>query len=381
MNATKTYILENIRLDMWNEFMQKIIHKINRKLNIKHEIIYQGILRYFTYVIGITKLTYYIFFPKTKSLMNNKNILISELTFYQVLDTKQIDMIMNIIIKYNRKYRIIIKNKINNYPIPNSINIKVRTSNKNIILNILDIEYKNEFTISKIHYDHLKNMYNKSDSDLNLWICILLLRYRYYGKTKEGMCLCVNILYDFLKEENITDNTLEVFAGSLNSNLKNYCSLFYDIEKYFGSKGSFFTLNLSKCEYKIFVANPPYMAEIIKKTFERIYEVLESCADITVVITVPDWRSQKEYIFDKNIQINVGKKELKRYETEYYGYPLIRNSKYFKYLLFIGDFSYYNFFSDSHRNINIPTLIILLSNKNSDTTIENLKTYIINKIK
>ena len=35
MNATKTYILENIRLDMWNEFMQKIIHKINRKLNFK----------------------------------------------------------------------------------------------------------------------------------------------------------------------------------------------------------------------------------------------------------------------------------------------------------------------------------------------------------
>ena len=36
----------------------------------------------------------------------------------------------------------------------------------------------------------------------------------------------------------------ELYGSAINALSDNYCSLFYDIEKYFGSKGNFFDIEL-----------------------------------------------------------------------------------------------------------------------------------------
>ena len=378
----KFYISENIKLKTWQQFIKDTINNINKKLDkdIKYEILYQGLLRFYTYVIGITQLTTYTFFPNTGDLIFNKNILISELTFYQKLTDFEIDIILKIISKNNHASRKIIKDIMDNMQIPKEMKIINENNNNNIKFNIICDNYNDNVIINKKHYDRLKKMYNGMPEFLDYWICLVLLRYRFYGKDKESICLCVDVIYDFIKEQKVSEKTLEIFAGSLNSALPNYCSLFYDIEQKFGSKGSFFLLDINKCDYNIIVSNPPYIAEIVHMMFEKLLDYLNTCKNSTVFISVPDWRSKTEYSADIDVQINIGLKERKRYDEEYAGYSLIKNSKYFKYVIAIGNLSYYNFFADSRRNINVPTLILVLSNSVDNGFVENFKEFILEKV-
>lgn len=378
----KYYISENVKLTTWQNFIKNTIDGINRNLNksIKYEILYQGLLRFYTFIIGTTPLTNYTFFPNTKDLIDNKNILVGELTFYQKLANDEIDQILRIIATNNHSSRKIIKNTMDSIVVPEDMKIKNTNMGTNIKLNINSGDYQNEVYINKKHYDRLKGLYVGKSEFLDYWICLLLLRYRFYGKEKESICLCMDVVYDFIAHDKLESKSLETFAGSLNSSLNNYCSLFYDIEQKFGSKGSFFLLDINTCEYKIIVANPPYFAEIIHKMFDKLLNYLKTCEDSTVFIVVPDWRSKTEYDRDLDTQINIGLRERKRYDEEYPGYTTIRNSEYFKYLFAIGNLSYYNFFTDTHRNINVPTLIIALSNTNNNKLIEDFRSFLMDKI-
>ena len=38
----------------------------------------------------------------------------------------------------------------------------------------------------------------------------------------------------------------ECFASTINSNTLNFCSLYYDVEKYFGSVGDFFNIDIEE---------------------------------------------------------------------------------------------------------------------------------------
>lgn len=41
------------------------------------------------------------------------------------------------------------------------------------------------------------------------------------------------------------ENQFELFASAINTYTNNYCSLFYDIEQYFGSQGNIFNYKIS----------------------------------------------------------------------------------------------------------------------------------------
>lgn len=193
----------------------------------------------------------------------------------------------------------------------------------------------------------------------------------------ESLCLAIDIFYDFVNRYQLKTKTLEAFAGSLNSSLPDYCSLFYDIEKKFGSKGSFFMMDINNCKYDLILANPPFIAEVIHTMINKLLEYLDRCPNSTVFICIPDWRSNNEYKKDKEFQINLGLKEKKRYDVPYQGYSKLQNSKYYKYVIAVQNLSYYNFFADTRRNINVPTLILVLSNNKDNGVIEKFKKYVI----
>jgi hypothetical protein len=209
----------------------------------------------------------------------------------------------------------------------------------------------------------------------DFWIIILLLRYEFYQDELQGTCLSVNIVYDFIKSNNFEDTTLEAFAGSLNSNLKNYCSLFYDIERYFGSKGSFFKQKPELCIYKIVVANPPYVTGVLDSTANMLIEFMDKCNDITVILTIPDWRSKKEFDNDKNFNISINEKIHERTDELYKSYETVRRSKYFRTVITVGSYQFYDYFHDIKRGIRSNVLFVLLS------TVEPEKNVFINKIK
>jgi hypothetical protein len=100
--------------------------------------------------------------------------------------------------------------------------------------------------------------------------------------------------------------TVEGFASPVNSQILtiskdlNYCSLFYDTDKFYGSLGDFFTTNfINKNVY----ANPPYVLSIMDATAEKI---IEECSNIVgtnnfvrFFITVPEWNNPIPLYYSK----------------------------------------------------------------------------------
>lgn len=384
--SSKMYIIETIRIDAWNFFLKCSVNNF-KDYFAKNDIFFdqkkilQNIINYNTFVIGMDNLNFYVVLPKIKNLVKHQNILMKELeyTIGKNINTHR-DKIMNYIITCNKNAKNKMKQEIDKI-ILQKINAMVSPTNSDKIKLETNV-HPNKFVISKNHYSRLKRMFRGPKEDVDLWICILLLRYRYYTFLKEGISLSVDIIYDYIKKNGHDDISLEAFAGSLNSNLSSYCSLFYDIEKYFGSKGSFLLLN-PNCDYEIIVSNPPYVEEIMTFASVNLIKYFDKCSDtnVFVVVTIPDWRSVSEFESDKNVQVNFSGKQQERIETSYSAYYILRNSKYFRDVFFIGSYQYYNFFKDEKRLINANTLIIFLSTHKNNKYCNELKHYIQKELK
>lgn len=254
---------------------------------------------------------------------------------------------------------------------PTSLDSKVR-------IKVLG-KYANSFTITSKQYEKLNNRFTGKDN-IDLWIATLLLRYRYYSFLKEGISLSIGTIYDFILETGYQDLSLECFAGSLNSNLQNYCSLFYDIEKNFSSLGNFFELEFP-CKYQILVANPPFILESMNELSERLITTMDLCADNTVMfVNIPDWRSESELEPQSEILDTINVLPQKRSTEIYPAYTILRSSSYFAYLIVVGSYEYYNFFQDTKTPINQNVLIICLSKNLNNPIVDISRSYINTKL-
>ena len=148
----------------------------------------------------------------------------------------------------------IINNFIKNKDKFNTSSISVINKNK--------IQYKKfseDFPVNRIKL--LKNILSKKGvKDKNNKISKMFLRYMSIGIRGQQW----NMPFKNYKYLNDRFNIeIEGFASPINSQLikissdKKFCSIFYDTDKYFGSLGNFFDLNISN---KSICVNPPYMS-------------------------------------------------------------------------------------------------------------------------
>jgi len=81
---------------------------------------------------------------------------------------------------------------------------------------------------------------------------------------------------------------LECFASPLNCYLPTYCSAFADTDRFFGSLGSFFHLDLQEGSYQ---ANPPFNEEVMAAMADRIEELLSAstAGALSFAVIVPEW--------------------------------------------------------------------------------------------
>lgn len=224
-----------------------------------------------------------------------------------------------------------LKNKCNN-----AINIlkqfiKSKDYNKKEIViitknnNFYYLEYENykyrlhEKVYNKLH--KLYKLYNNVDKDIDTLIFCLIIRYDILESYNQQ--LAVNLeFYNYLK---INYNVnFELFASPLNCFFDNYCSLFYDIEKYFNSQGNFRNIRLNKGFY---VANPPYDEHIMyKMTLKILKRLYKTKFDLSFIIIIPGWTDteylellkKSQYLIDI---IKVEKKKAKFFD--YYLYKII----------------------------------------------------------
>jgi len=196
------------------------------------------------------------------------------------------------------------------------------------------IEYKlvggiiQNLRIPVVVYEQLKNRYaeycsvNKKDkfcqtNQLDNLVYILLLRYHTInsGAQQFGMPYSVRNKFQSIEFD------FECFASTLNHYLKYYCSMFYDIEKYFMSLGPFQNIDYYRGRY---MANPPYELDLLNGLVNKILYSIENSSlkdkSLTFMFGLPDWeRFNVEFDFINNVK----KSKYKKYELKLppYKYP------------------------------------------------------------
>jgi hypothetical protein len=127
-------------------------------------------------------------------------------------------------------------------------NVNIAVSNKTVSYRCV---YNNtslkQFTISKYLYDHINNAWNMNKSKfpnitsdkLRFVVYLLLLRYDYLFNLKTYQSATHLSIFKHLSSELMTNNSgFELYSSILNNYYHYYCSIFYDLEKYFGSFGT-----------------------------------------------------------------------------------------------------------------------------------------------
>lgn len=201
----------------------------------------------------------------------------------------------------------------------------------------------------------MKNLFIGNKNQFEEYLCCILIRY---------FSLMGNNLNAGVPEEvyQMIDDTykvsIECFASPLNNTFKKFCSLFYDIEKPFGSIGSFFN---QKNMSGFCVANPPFDETFMFMMAEKMIEFLKKSNPLTYFIVIPDWKSNKEY-------------------GKYRSYELLKSCKYFvlerhlkKHEIVFTNYSTYN-------RMNLSGAYIIVLQNSLGKNIHNVSSEIIDNI-
>lgn len=198
-----------------------------------------------------------------------------------------------------------LNNKVNKYieqlaTIPDTRKLVKEVEGDNFVFKILDRE-NTKIKINKNIYQKILSRYaqhNNERQDLEFidqLIWSALFRYKYLG-ILDGKQGAVNTNELEYLRNNFGAN-VELFGSIINTTLKYYCSLFYDLEKYFGSLGNFFNTELFRGFYEL---NPPFIIWIMEDSFAHIRKMLDAHKGITVFITIPVWDIYDRKILNKH---------------------------------------------------------------------------------
>jgi hypothetical protein len=229
--------------------------------------------------------------------------------------------------------------------------------------------------LSKILYNKLKddiiknNLFNIDDIlNFNNLVWCLIFRYKII-KIYNTIQLSV-LPNKYTQLYNKYNARFEMFGSAINSVFPHYCSLFYDLEKYFGSKGQFFNLIPIEGFYTV---NPPFNDPLMKQAIKKIlYDIDNSNNDnnnLSFYITIPVWDIESRKKINNLVDLSDKNKEKElvlHYEYGKYDiFDLLSNSKYKQqYKLYNQDeFPFYDYIQ-MKKIYPTPIHVFLLSNKN-----------------
>jgi phosphorylated CTD-interacting factor 1 len=254
----------------------------------------------------------------------------------------------------NNKYNIT-KYKYKNTFYKFDINVEFDIKNKRMC-NIL-----NNILIPVAIYEKLSLIYSGPDNKIDNYIWAILYRYQLLGSNNHQLAVLPSIMNQMNNDYNLN---FECFASVINNHFNHYCSVYYDLEKYFGSIGSFFNIIPLKGTFGF---NPPYQKDIIDRGVKKLFTFLNSNENLTFIITIPIWDIEGQTMMNHKTSIDYGDFEIIKEMKE---------SIYFKGLKMISkeNFTYIDYNFGLYKNKTIQdTYIIILSNH--DINIDKLNTY------
>jgi hypothetical protein len=216
----------------------------------------------------------------------------------------------------------------------------------------------NNILIPETIYNKFKSNYTGPINKMDEYIWIIIYRYQLLGSNNHQLAVLPSIMLNMKNDLNLN---FECFASSINRTFNNYCSIYYDVEQYFGSYGNFF--NIIPIE-GTFGFNPPYQKDIIDIGIHKIIDHLDnSKKTLTFIITIPIWDNN-----GKNYMKEIYNNNLEKQNIDYGDFDIINKikiSKYFKKIKLIPKekFTYidHNFLLYKNKTIQ-NTYIIVLSN-------------------
>jgi hypothetical protein len=206
-------------------------------------------------------------------------------------------------------------------------------------------------------YDKLVNKYTGPIKYIDDYIWAIIYRYQLLGSNNHQLAVLPTIMTRMNVDYNLD---FECFASSINATFPHYCSIYYDLERYFGSVGNFFEIEPIKGTFGF---NPPYQIDIIKNGLNKILILLEETKHkLTFIITIPIWdtegKSEINQLSNETIKQNIDYGDFEIIKT-------IKKSKFFICLKMISkdNFTYidHNFLLFKNKTIQ-NTYVIILSN-------------------
>lgn len=229
-------------------------------------------------------------------------------------------------------------------------NIKIHFGIKNEKLeNIL-----NNILIPINVYEKMVSVYTGNKEIIDELIWSIIFRYQLLGSNNHQLGILPNIIDNMIKDYN-TD--FECFASSINFTLNKYCSVYYDLEQYFGSKGNFFNTDIIEGNYTF---NPPYQKKIIDDGIYKILNSLKNTKNLTFFLTIPVWDKEGQKELGCENKIDYGDFEI---------INIVKQSDFFRKIRIINkeQFTYIDHNFQLYKNKTIQhTYFIVLSNTNQN---------------
>lgn len=199
-----------------------------------------------------------------------------------------------------------------------------------------------DYTISKTLYDRLADMYQYTRIGFPDYMdnCIWHMCLMYHMLDGKSLQWAVpKYVFKYLTRE--FGCVTELFASPLNANYKRYYSLF-DIDRKFGSKGSFFDAPNRDFKSGCYQINPPFIDVIFTETSTRVLKYLEDAdidgRELTFIYIMPDWDNLS-------------------------GFDMLYTSKYCARVIRVnaGEHYYYQSTNDSYVKVYFTTNVLILS--------------------
>lgn len=225
-----------------------------------------------------------------------------------------------------------------------------------------DLQARREVRLPETVYQKLCKSYEtfsaglkQQDKDMLIWC--LVLRYETID-TRNFQLGVPPEIFRYLNRQLGLET--ELFASGINHTLPRYCSLFFDIEQYFGSLGSFFEI---KPKQGLFTANPPYENSVMELMAKRLVECLidseKTNFPLAFVSCIPVWDEKGRALIESMTGAFPGSNS----PSDYGGYPaleVLERSGFLvnKRLLTINDSSYTDH-SKQHPNKRSGAVYIL----------------------
>ena len=328
--------MEEIRQLYWKLYLDDMSKFVCDLTKLPEYKVRNKILSFNTFLIGLYKYNF-ILMPPIAAIKKCQKYLYDDINHNYKLSDNEFNSIIDKMIELRDKYTKLGKLDKNNY------NSEVKLPD----------------------YKHLKKKY--IGDDIKQSVRQLVLRYEYYGESRHGICLSLDQIYKWCK------GGLEMFAGAINSNLPDYCSLFPDLESEFGSKGSVFQYK-GITKFDLLVCNPPYYNNVMAEAAKLIVRYFKKVKNGMAIIVVPDWRSSEQY---NEEQIKISELPQKRQNIIYPCYETLRNSNYYRNTILIGNYKFKNYFDSSYSKIRDNIIIVILTSLEDDTRIKKFIKFIL----